>query len=169
MTATPADANSDPEVPPGTLDLIYEHIKDAPDQQSSDWRDLDSKAVQVLAVASVVMGLAGVSSSQHRALPATILLFMALAAYVAAAVFAARGVWPRAYEPARFAATLWEDFWQYPPDEVKHGLVEGIAEAYQRNDVALNRKVAAVKVAMLATAAEVVLVVAATLADRLAG
>lgn len=163
---------SEPEVqipPPGTLDLIYQHIKDAPERQGQDWRDLDTKAVQTLAVASVVMGLAGVSSAQHHALPATILLFVALAAYVTAAVCAGRALWPVAYEPARYATTLWDDFSWRPPDEVKHGLVEGIAEEYKTNLATLARKGRAVKLAMVATTAVVVLVVAAVLADRIAG
>jgi hypothetical protein len=72
------------EVEAETLNLIYEHIKDAPDKQFETVRSLDDKMIKIFTAASVVIGLAGLSSEALGDKPLSdVLLIGALATFVA--------------------------------------------------------------------------------------
>jgi hypothetical protein len=49
-----------------TVQIIYEHIKDAPQQQLELVEALDDKMVKVFTAAGVVIGLAGLSSKSPQ-------------------------------------------------------------------------------------------------------
>lgn len=73
-----------------TLDLIFEHVKDAPEKQLQDVTDLDAKYVQVFAGASVILGAGALIDPKHGgnwptaflALPLGIYLVMAVVSFI---------------------------------------------------------------------------------------
>ncbi len=150
-----------------TLTFIYEHIKDAPERQAQDWRDLDSKLIQVFGAASVVLGLGGLAGAQHHSLAGTLLLLLALAAFALVAAAAFIQLRPQQFAYGRFGDTLWPNSWMDSPSIIRHGIVEVITEASATNKRVFADKATALKVVLAATSAEVALVIGAVLVDRL--
>jgi hypothetical protein len=152
-----------------TLDLIYNHLKDVAEKQFSDGANLDGKMMQIFAVASVVMGLTGLSGSETiKNVAVGVVLGLALCAYVAVAVITGFEYRVQTFEALRFGSTLWEDEWDQPPDQVKIAIVDRVKGAYDKNSSILSAKAALLTWGIVATACEVVLVVAAVIV-RLSG
>ena|SRR2546428_2258957 len=150
------------------LDFILNFTKDAPDRQLRDMNDLDTKVVQTFGAASVVIGLAGLSSVQATAKPIVIgLLADAVFSYVVVAGLAIWHQFAKHVNPGRYAATLWENFWDSPVQDIKHGLVDAISKAYKHNIEVLKGKALTSKLALLTTGVEVSLVAAALVISRL--
>lgn len=143
-------------------EVIYDYMKAVPEAQQSDWKDLDTKIVQIFQAASIVMGLAGVASGNLIAASgiASIALIVSLAFYVLVAGTAFCGLYPRAFERVQ-ASTLWDLYWDDTLVNMRHGLIESIGDAYPNNQKIIDRKGWYLFLALLAAGIEVVLVVLA--------
>ena len=159
----------DPDVPnPATLDLIFEHVKDAPEKQLQDLVDLDTKAMQVFAGASVILGAGALIDTKHGGGLSTTFLIVALAAYLVIAFLSFRGLRTRQLRGSRYADTLWKDFKDDLPEVVKLGIVTKVAEDYAYNrDVVIRGKAKLLNVALYLTALEAMFVATAVLISRL--
>lgn len=151
-----------------TVQLIYEHIKDAPDKQFETVKSLDAKMVQVFTVAGVVIGLAGLASEGSGGGTLTdVLLICALAAFVLTSAFAFYHLWPVTVRLSRHAGTLWEKSGHLASDEVRRQLIGSISDASAYNEGVLEKKSRVQIYALVATSLEVVLVGAAIVVSRL--
>jgi hypothetical protein len=158
-----------PRVDPETLEFIYEATKEAPERQIAAGAALDTKIVQVLTAASVVMGFTGISSGwRPGSMSITGLLIGALAAYTAIAVFAIVQMWPTGFRQSRAAGQLWPKHWHESPSVIRHDLVADIHSSYVGNVHVLRRKAWTLYLSLVALAVEVGLVGAAVIVARLA-
>ena len=159
----------DGEPPPGTVDVIYNHLKDVAEKQFDDQKNLDGKMVQIFAVASVVMGLTGLSGGTTvKNVAVAVFLSLALTAYVAVAFFTGFEYRIKNFEALRFGDSLWREEYDQSPDQVKIAVIDRVSHAYKANNGILTDKANLLTWGMIAVAAEVVLVVVAVII-RLAG
>ncbi len=157
------------EVRPDTLDFIYEHVRDAPAEQKRSQESLDSKMVQIFGAASIVIGLAGVTSRGLNAGDTVnALLVGAVLAYVVAAVMALLGLRTRKFRRTFHADELWRYYWRDEPTKIKHALVDDISKSYVHNREILRDKARMVSLGLAAAGVEVVLVALALIWSRLA-
>ena len=157
------------EIPDDTLEFIYNHIREAPQHQQRTREGLDTKMVQIFGAASIVIGLAGVSSRELDGGDAVdILLVGAVVAYVASAFTAFFHLRVRKFRLSLQAHALWRNYWLSEPKDVKHALVQDISEAYEHNKRLLDQKAETIVVGLVATGLEVALVGAALIWSRLA-
>lgn len=160
---TPLTVQGD-EPPPGTVDVIYDHLKDVAEKQFGDQSNLDGKMMQVFAVASVVMGLTGLSGAGAiKNIAVGVTLGLALLAYICVAVITGVEYRVKKFEALRFGSSLWEEEWDQPPEQVKLAVISRVKDAYDGNKRILEGKSALLGRGLIATAAEVVLVVAAVI------
>lgn len=141
---------------PETTRFFVDALSDVNAEQLAAVEGRDSKAVQVFAAASVVLGLVAASD---RALDQT-LFVVAIGAYVAAAIATGYAIWPRAVF-VRPYDELWENLHHESVDDARHTLVDVLATAYPDNERILTEKRWALAVAIAATGIETVLVAAA--------
>ena len=153
---------------PETVQLIYEHIKDAPDKQFETVKSLDDKMVKVFTVAGVVIGLAGLSGKglQGGTLTNT-LLVGALIAFIATAACAFYHLWPVNVWLSRHAGTLWNTSRHLTSDEVRQQLISSISKANDHNVELLKKKSTVQTYALVTTSLEVAMTGAAIIASRL--
>ena len=69
-------------------EFILDHIRDAPEKQIQAIDTLDTKMIQIFVSASIVIGLAGLSSASGSERWAVVPLVLALLAYVSVAAVA---------------------------------------------------------------------------------
>lgn len=151
-----------------TVQLIYEHIKDAPDKQFETVKSLDAKMVQIFTVAGVVIGLAGLSSEGLGGGTLTdVLLIGALAAFVLTSAFAFYHLWPVTVRLSRHAGTLWKESGHLASDQVRRQLIDSISAANAHNEGVLERKSTVQIYALITTSLEVDMVGAAIVVSRL--
>lgn len=152
-----------------TVQLIYEHIKDAPQEQFETVKALDDKMIKVFTAAGVVIGLAGLSSQGLKGgVWVNIILLGALVAFIATAALALYHLRPIDIALSRHAGTLWEHSSHLTQDQVRQQLIKSIARSNAHNEAVLRRKTKILTYALVATSLEVVLVGAAIIASRLA-
>jgi hypothetical protein len=125
-----------------TLNFILEYTKGAPEQQFRDAEALDSKVVQALSIASVVIGLLGfavghvyINSLSFISLPC-----LACAAYLGVVISCFRHLGTKLFHRSLHADTLWQDYWDEEVIDIKHSLVASISEAYTHNKDILQAK-----------------------------
>jgi hypothetical protein len=158
-----------PPPDPATVDLIYNHLKDVAEKQFGDQANLDGKMIQIFAVASVVMGLTGLSgATQVKNITVGVVLGLALAGYIVVAALTGFEYRVKQFEALRFGATLWDKQWDQAPEDVKIAVIDRVKEAYNTNKSILNEKATLLTWGIGAVAVEVVLVVAAVIV-RLSG
>jgi len=150
-----------------TLDLIFDHVKDAPEKQGQDLTDLDSKAMQVFAGASVILGAGALIDTKHGGGWSTALLIGALTIYGAMAFFSYVNLRTVELRGSRYADTLWDDFKEDSPDDIKLGVVLKVAEDYRYNREILKNKANGLNLALFLTALEAMFVAGAVLSSRL--
>ena len=151
-----------------TVQLIYEHIKDAPYKQFETVKSLEDKMVKIFTVAGVVIGLAGLSSKGLKVDTTTnILLVGALIAFVATAAFAFYHLWPVNLRLSRHAGTLWHNSHQLTSDQVKQQLISSISAANAHNEEILKKKSTVQTYALVTTSLEVIMVGVAIVVTRL--
>ncbi len=152
------------DVNPETLEFIFNYTKEAPERQIKDAEALDNKMAQIFSVASVVIGLVGVSSVSGRW--TNLLLAAALISYLVAATVALFQLIPKAQNRSLHADKLWSTFWQKEVYDVQHSLVDDISKAYSHNLEVLKKKSLTLKVVLGATAAEVLFIGIALILSR---
>lgn len=147
---------ADAGVRPETLDFILEYTKAAPGRQGETSQAIDTKALQVFAAASVVLGLAAAGPLRHGV--AAWLLGAALVVYAIAAGAAFSVLRTRDFRVVDDGDRIWTRYYDAELEDVKHALVDDITSACAENAVLLGSKGKALKWLVAATAAEVLLV-----------
>jgi hypothetical protein len=128
----------------GTIDVIYDHTAGAVPRQIATSHELDSKAIQVLAAAAVVIGL-GATGLHHHHLVAIILYAAAVLAFIIAGHAAHELLWTRDFSVVDEPGAWMEVYWPHPPAAVKHALIKRAAIAYEENVVLLRDKHASLR------------------------
>jgi len=142
---------------PDTLDFILEYTKDAPERQLQDAEAMDSKMMHVLAFASVVLGLAGISGGNAQSSGITVgILGIALAAYVIVAASAFYHLRIIRFRRSLQADVLWSQYWQDDVQDIKHSLVDDIWKAYEHNKAIMRNKSKTISLALIAASVQVV-------------
>jgi hypothetical protein len=151
-----ADQN---KIPPDTLNFLFDYLRDAPERQVTNLRDLDAKIVWIFGAATVVIGLTGASVEGSDLNDAeSIALGLGLLSYLCVAVLAFFGVWPITFWRSLNVDVLWHQHWQDPPQEIKHALVADIVASYSYNRSRLSRKAYVIQATLAATAVETLFV-----------
>lgn len=158
------------EPSPDTLRLLYHHLKGAPVRRMQDGNRQESKAINVFAAATVLIGLAGIAqpSTTHWQWLVVLLSVLAVAAYAAAVVGTVFTLWPRTYRAADYDDTLWPTFWDMTASGIQHAIVEDITAGASSNKHANALRENGVYWVLGATAAEGLLVAAILILVRLA-
>lgn len=146
---------------PETLDFILDYIKDGPKRQLEAASAIDSKALQVFAAASIVVGLASAGPLRHGT--AAWVYGAGLFVYLAAAAAAFDVLRTRKFRVVDDADHIWPRYWNVELAKVKYALVADITAAFEHNAELLGDKAFALKCLVGATAAEVALVGAAVI------
>jgi hypothetical protein len=142
---------------PATLDLIFDVTQHGPPNQFREMEALDAKLVQVFGAASIVIGLAGVAGV-GRSNIVIFFLVMAVIAYIAAAAAALWGMRMARTRRPYHSDSLLKDFWQSSAQEVKYALAYELPSIHSHNETIIESKANAARIAMIATALEVVAV-----------
>jgi hypothetical protein len=145
-----------PDLRPDTLDFILDYTKGAPARQADTSHEIDTKALQVFAAGSIVLGLAAAGPLRHGA--AAWFFGAALFVYGVVAFAAFSVLRTRDFRVVDDADHIWPRFWNVDLADVKLALVKDITSAFTENSVLLNSKGRALKWLVGATAAEVLLV-----------
>jgi hypothetical protein len=146
-----------------TLDFILDYTKATPRRQTEAAHMIDTKALQVFAAASIVLGLA--AAGPLRKGVAAWLFGAAICVYVIATVTAFMVLRTRRFRIVDDAENIWPRYWNVELTDVKHALVDDITSASASNAALLGAKGQALKLLVAATATEVVLVGTAVLAS----
>jgi hypothetical protein len=158
-----------PEEPnPKTVGFIYDAVKDLPERQAHDWEAMETKAVQILTAASVVIGLASIGSQQQaQLLPSQAAVFIGgLVAYVAVLFAVAACLRTRDIRLVRQAEWLWAKR-TFDVDLIQEELIKDIIAAYEENQTTIGLKAHFVNIALVALGVESVAVGAALIWSRL--
>jgi hypothetical protein len=146
------------EPAPETLDFIFDFVRGAPERQLAAAEALDSKLFQLFAIGGVVIGLAATGNGNAG------LLVAAGVAYTVLAISALYGLWVRQLRVSRHPDQLWNESWQESVADIKHAIIDDVSSSYVENRRHLVTKRWALRFALVATAAEVLLVVSALIA-----
>jgi len=125
-----------------TLDFIFNFVKDAPEHQLEDANMLDNKVIQILSVASIIIGLLGfgIRKIALNHVLTIISLIVVILAYIAVVCFAIIHLKAAAFRRSLHADELWQEHWDNSVLNIKHDLVSDISEAYSHNKSVLSKK-----------------------------
>ena len=158
------------EMPPfndeKALDALVELMHDVPERQLHSVAIADSKLVQILAAAGIVIGLAiNAIGTSDISLDAKVCLSVAVGLFLLTAISAGWGLWPRPYEVARKPNHFFYEpkYRNQPAAVVKEHVLGMVADSYQRNVERLGLKKRAIRCALIWTVLEVVCVALAVL------
>jgi hypothetical protein len=125
-----------------TLDFIFDFVKDAPERQLHDAEMLDNKIIQILSVASIIIGLVGFGvgkiSLNHTAEIAP--LIVAILAYIVVVCLSIIHLKAISFRRSLHADELWQEHWDENVVDIKHDLVADIGEAYGHNKGIIDKK-----------------------------
>ena len=141
-----------------SLEFILDHIREAPEKQIQAIDTLDTKMIQIFVSASIVIGLAGLSSASGSGRWEVVPLVLALLAYVSVAVVSIIHLWPREIRWNLHADTLWPAYGKYDAIDIKEILAQDTSDAYAFNRSVLDAKTNTILKALIGTALEVVFV-----------
>lgn len=145
-----------PEINQETLSFILDFTKDAPENLIKDAGFLDTKMVNILTAASVVISLGGLSvRGISGGWYIKLLLGIALVAYWCVVAMAIKILKPRDFSHSRHADTLWQEHYGQDLADVKHALVQDISMGYAENKNAVKEKAKHIRYALLGLAIEV--------------
>jgi hypothetical protein len=116
--------------------------------------------VNIFSAASVVIGLAGFSGSNSapRDAAATVLLIMGVLAYAATAYIAFEHLQPRRWHRSLNVDEWWRLLWYRTEEEARHSILSDLAQNYALNKPLLESKARTIRLALVTTSVEVVLV-----------
>lgn len=149
-----------------TLDLIFDLVRAAPDEQLRAADGVDSKIFQGFAAGSVLIGLSSISGVGHGNLTA-VFVSAAVAAFLVLAGVAIWALWSRKYRVSIGARQLWDKYWSDDPSEIKHAFVDDIASGYVENEDVLAAKHKALRVTLITLAIEAAAIGAALIVSAL--
>ena len=141
-----------------SLEFILDHIRAAPEKQIQAMDTLDAKMIQFFISASIVIGLAGLSSASGTARWEVIPLALALLAYVSVAAVAIIHLWPRDIRWNLHADSLWPEYGQYDVEDIREVLAQDTSKAYAFNKRVLDAKANTILKALIGTGLEVIFV-----------
>jgi hypothetical protein len=155
-----------PTLSTDTLDFIWQLTKDATEVQLKDVESLDSKAFQIISVASVVIGLTSLAALKTpiTGTPGAYLIVTAVA-YAICGLFSLGSLQIRKYRRSLYADELWPKHWMDTPDDIKHAMVQDISEAYAHNGRMLRHKSTYLRWALAALITESAFVAAAIISS----
>ena len=160
------DSNKpDKQASDDTEELIYEHVKDAPQQQMEVADKLDDKMLRIFAAASIIIGLLGLSSIGNLGWR-SLFFVLPLIPYAFTAFWTFRHINPDSFHwglRAHQLPTKWKD----SAREVRRALINDIGEAYSENEPILKDKAWYIRASLVATSIEVGLVMVALILYRL--
>jgi hypothetical protein len=151
-----------------TVEALYELVKDVPERQIDGGAALDTKMVQILSAASIVIGLTALSFSGASApggVAVTTLLVMAMMAYVATAYVAFQHLRPKRYKRLKYDS-IWRYCWALKPDQAQHTVITKATEAFNHNAPILEGKSYTIRAVLITLGSEVVLVALALISAR---
>lgn len=151
-----------------TVKTIYELVRDVPERQIDNGAALDTKMVQIFSAASVVVGLTALSfasTSARGGWEVTVLLVMAMLAYVATAYVAFQHLKPKRYKRLK-VDDIWRYCWQLEPDEVRRTVIAKATEAFAHNAPILDGKAFTLRAILVTFGAEVLFVAIALISAR---
>ena len=105
-------------------EFILDHIRDAPEKQIQAIDTLDTKMIQIFVSASIVIGLAGLSSASGSERWEVVPLVLALLAYVSVAAVAIIHLWPRDIRWNLHADSLWPEYGKYDVEDIREVLAQ---------------------------------------------
>ena len=142
-----------------SLEFILDHIREAPEKQIQTAEALDAKMIQIFVSASIVIGLAGLSSSSLSTERWVIwALIGALFAYIPLAVVTLLAIGPKEMRRNLQADVLWPDYVKYEVADIKEVLAQDTSEAYAFNKTVLADKANTMRITLTLTALEVIFV-----------
>lgn len=157
------DKNAEIKIPPPSLDLAFEWVKDVLINQSNASDSLEGKAMTLFTLATAILGVgvsAGVLSSSGK-IPLASIIFGAfsLAAYGFVIGYALVAIRLRRFETLDNPITMREWYWDMEPLQFKMELLSHLEDSYKRNETNLSEKALATRLLIVATAAQVVFLV----------
>ncbi len=141
-----------------SLEFILEHIRDAPEKQIQAIDALDSKMIHIFVSASIVIGLAGLTSTSGSERWEVVPLVLALIAYVSVAAVAIVHLWPRDIRWNLHADSLWPEYGKYDVEDIREVVAQDTSEAYAFNKRVLGAKSNTILKALVGTGFEVIFV-----------
>ncbi len=154
--------NHDKHVKVDTLDFIFEYIKDAPEKQLLTVERLDNKVIQILSVATILVGLVGlaVGGTEHKVFnpPISYLPYFIFITYVFVVIISAIHLKAKKFRRSIQADTLWNTFWKSEIAEIKLSLVKDIGVAYKHNKDVLATKTRTLLYSLIALGMESALI-----------
>lgn len=139
---------------PATLDVVYELFREVPERQLQAVDALDSKAAQLLAAGSVVLGFTAVGAGEVW----PPFVAAALVAYGGLAWQALGALRPRPWRAWRDPWGTWSAVWELPPAEAKYALLARLRDDVPANAGWIKEKGRHVRLALRWLAGEVLLV-----------
>jgi hypothetical protein len=161
----PPQRSGVPGSPPGTLEFIFDRIKDAPLQQIEQVRALDAKMVQVFTGASVLLGLS-IFSGHDGGRWVTALLIAALVAYICTAGKSLLELRPVQLRFAGYGATLWSEHYDEDVTAIKVAIVTDITGGSQENQKVIDCKANLLYAALIATSLQATLIAVSLVVSR---
>ncbi|MBA3471916.1 MAG: hypothetical protein H0T57_01585 [Rubrobacter sp.] len=164
-----SESDTKVEQPNLAEELVYEHIKEAPQQQMEMANWLDDKMLRIFGAASIVIGFLGLSSSSSLAEGfgwKAIFLLLPLVPYAFTAVWAFWHIDPDKFHWGMRADEL-PVHWNEREEQVRRALISDIGESYSKNKPILKKKAQYIRRALVATGIEVALVIVALILYRL--
>lgn len=140
-----------------TVKTFYELVKDVPERQIDNGAALDTKMVQVFSAASVVVGLTALSFASTAARggwEVTVLLVIAMLAYVATAYVAFQHLRPKRYKRLKFDE-IWRYCWPLKPEEIQRVVITKATEAFTHNAPILDSKSHTIQAVLITFGVEV--------------
>ena len=122
-----------------TLDLIFDWVRGDPSRQRAAGDVLDTKIFQILGIGSFILGLAAFIGRDAN-LATTILLVLAVIAYVACALVALLGLRVRRYGMVEYAEELWPAYKGEDADGIKEQLIGRIKDVSKQNNAIIEDK-----------------------------
>ena len=141
-----------------SLEFVLDHIRDAPEKQIQAIDTLDTKMIQIFVSASIVIGLAGLSSASGSERWEVVPLVLALLAYVSVAAVAIIHLWPRDIRWNLHADSLWPEYGKYDVEDIREVLAQDTSKAYAFNKRVLDAKANTILKALIGTGLEVIFV-----------
>src|SRR5215204_308867 len=131
-----------------TLDFILEYTKDAPNIQVDISDKLNIRVLQVLAAATVAIGLASRLPADAIGsigpIPSLgwvdLFFYLAAACYGVVAILAFSHLHTKTYRRSLHGDLLWERYRDYDVDQIKRLLAKDISESYRHNSKVLKQK-----------------------------
>lgn len=148
---------------PPSLDLAFDWVKSVLTEQSHAADALEAKATTLFSVATIILGIgvsAGVLSLKTLDLASLIFGGIALSSYGFVIGYTFAAIKLRRFETLDNPVEIRKWYWDMKPSQFKIELLTHLEDSYSRNEAVLIEKAKAVRCLIVATASEVLFLVA---------